>query len=32
VSQGRATAADSVRSTAAEMKRIWAKWRAAGKI
>ena len=32
VSQGKATAAESVRSTAAEMKRIWAKWRAAGKI
>ena len=32
VSQGKATAADSVRATAAEMKRIWAKWRAAGKI
>src|SRR5262249_31407694 len=32
VSQGRTTAADSVRATAAEMKRIWAKWRAAGKI
>jgi multiple sugar transport system substrate-binding protein len=32
VSQGKATAAESVRATAAEMKRIWAKWRAAGKI
>ncbi len=32
VSQGQATAADSVRSTATEMQRIWAKWRAAGKI
>jgi multiple sugar transport system substrate-binding protein len=32
VSQGKATAADSVRATAAEMKRIWAKHRAAGKV
>ena len=32
VSQGKATAEDSVRATAAEMKRIWAKWRRAGKI
>jgi multiple sugar transport system substrate-binding protein len=32
VSQGKASAEDSVRATAAEMKRIWAKWRAAGKI
>jgi multiple sugar transport system substrate-binding protein len=32
VSQGRATAADSVRATAAEVERIWAKWRKAGKI
>lgn len=32
VSQGKMSAADSVRSTAKEMKRIWAKWRAAGKI
>ena len=32
VSQGKMTAADSVRSTASEMKRIWAKWKAAGKI
>ncbi len=32
VSQGKMSAADSVHSTAAEMKRIWAKWRAAGKI
>jgi multiple sugar transport system substrate-binding protein len=32
VSQGKATAEDSVRTTAAEMKKIWAKWHAAGKI
>ena len=32
VSLGKASAEDSVRETAAEMKRIWAKWRAAGKI
>jgi multiple sugar transport system substrate-binding protein len=32
VSQGKVSAEDSVRATAAEMKRIWAKWRAAGKI
>ena len=32
VSQGKASAEDSVRATAGEMKRIWAKWRAAGKI
>jgi multiple sugar transport system substrate-binding protein len=32
VSQGKMSAADSVRSTAKEMKRIWARWRAAGKI
>ncbi len=32
VSQGRASAEDSVRATAAEMTRIWEKWRAAGKI
>ncbi len=32
VSQGKASAADSVSSTSREMKRIWAKWRAAGKI
>jgi multiple sugar transport system substrate-binding protein len=32
VSQGKASAEDSVRATASEMKRIWAKWRAAGKI
>ena len=32
VSQGKMSAADSVRSTATEMKRIWAKWRSAGKV
>ena len=32
VSLGKARARDSVRSTAAEMKGIWAKWRAAGKV
>jgi multiple sugar transport system substrate-binding protein len=32
VSQGRMTAAESVRTTAREMKQIWAKWKAAGKI
>jgi multiple sugar transport system substrate-binding protein len=32
VSQGRMTAADSVRATAREMRQIWAKWRAAGKL
>lgn len=32
VSQGQTTAAESVRSTAAEMKSIWARWRAAGKV
>jgi multiple sugar transport system substrate-binding protein len=32
VSQGKLSASESVRSTAKEMKRIWAKWRAAGKI
>ena len=32
VSQGRMSAADSVRATAKEMKRIWARQRAAGKI
>lgn len=32
VSQGRVTAAESVSATAREMKAIWAKWRAAGKI
>lgn len=32
VSLGKMTAADSVRSTAAEMRAIWAKWRRAGKV
>ena len=32
VSQGTMSAEDSVRATASEMKRIWAKWRAAGKL
>lgn len=32
VSQGRLSAAESVRTTATEMKGIWAKWRKAGKI
>jgi len=32
VSQGKMSAADSVRSTAGQMKSIWAKWKAAGKI
>lgn len=32
VSQGKMSAAESVRTTANEMKRIWARWRAAGKI
>jgi multiple sugar transport system substrate-binding protein len=32
VSQGRMTAADSVRATAREMRQIWAKWKAAGKL
>jgi multiple sugar transport system substrate-binding protein len=32
VSQGTMSAGDSVRATASEMKRIWAKWRAAGKL
>jgi multiple sugar transport system substrate-binding protein len=32
VSQGRMSAEDSVRATAKEMKHIWARWRAAGKI
>jgi hypothetical protein len=32
VCQGTASAEDSVRATAAEMKNIWAKRRAAGKI
>ena len=32
VSQGRMSAADSVRATAREMRQIWAKWKAAGKV
>jgi multiple sugar transport system substrate-binding protein len=32
VSQGRMTAEESVRAAAAEAKRIWAKWRTAGKL
>jgi multiple sugar transport system substrate-binding protein len=32
VAQSRRTAADSVRATAAQMRPIWRKWRAAGKI
>jgi multiple sugar transport system substrate-binding protein len=32
VSQGKLSAADSVRSTAREMAQIWAKWKTAGKI
>jgi multiple sugar transport system substrate-binding protein len=32
VSQGRMTAEESVRAAAAEAKRIWAKWRKAGKL
>ncbi|MFN2628275.1 MAG: extracellular solute-binding protein [Gaiellaceae bacterium] len=32
VSQGKLSASDSVRQTAAEMKQIWSKWKAAGKI
>jgi hypothetical protein len=32
VSQGKASAAESVRSTAKQMKQIWARWKAAGKI
>ena len=32
VSQGKMSAAESVRSTGQEMKQIWAKWKAAGKI
>jgi len=32
VSQGAMSAEDSVHATAAQMKRIWARWRAAGKI
>ena len=32
VSQGRMSAADSVRATAREMKQIWARWETAGKL
>jgi multiple sugar transport system substrate-binding protein len=32
VSQGRMSAAESVRATAREMRQIWAKWKAAGKV
>ena len=32
VSQGKMSAADSVRATAREMRQIWAKWKAAGKV
>jgi multiple sugar transport system substrate-binding protein len=32
VSQGKLNAADSVAATAAELKRVWAKWQAAGKL
>lgn len=32
VSQGKLSAADSVRATAKRMSKIWAKWKAAGKI
>jgi hypothetical protein len=32
VSQGKMSARDSVRLAANQMKRIWARWRAAGKI
>jgi multiple sugar transport system substrate-binding protein len=32
VAQGRMTAAESVRATAAQMRPVWRKWRAAGKI
>ena len=32
VSQGKLSAKSSVRSTAAEMKQVWAKWKAAGKV
>jgi multiple sugar transport system substrate-binding protein len=32
VSQGKMSAAESVRFTAAQMKQIWARWKAAGKI
>ena len=32
VAQGKLSAANSVRSTASEMKQIWAKWKTAGKV
>jgi len=32
VAQGKLSAADSVRSTARQMRQIWAKWKASGKI
>ena len=32
VAQGKATAAEAVRATSGELKQIWAKWRAAGKV
>ena len=32
VSQGKLSAASSVRSTAREMTQIWAKWRTAGRV
>jgi hypothetical protein len=32
VAQGKLSAAKSVHSTASEMKQIWAKWKAAGKV
>jgi multiple sugar transport system substrate-binding protein len=32
VSQGKLSATDSVGATTAELKRVWAKWRAAGKL
>jgi multiple sugar transport system substrate-binding protein len=32
VAQGKLSAAQSVRSTASEMKQIWAKWKTAGKV
>lgn len=32
VSQGKLSAADSVRSTASQMAQIWARWKAAGKV
>jgi hypothetical protein len=32
VSQGKLSAAESVRATAGQMKQIWARWKAVGKI